>query len=103
MNAFFTELEAELAAGVKAIAVQITAAAHFFKPILAATAAELAQVALQAVLQQAPLVLSGQQKFSAASSTVLTKLGAAGKQAAIADVQVAVQAAYNAIAAAAHP
>lgn len=100
---FMSQLEAELAAGAKALETDIAGAAQFFGPVVTASAADLAQAALTAVLQQAPALISGQQKFSAATSAVVTSLGTAGKAVALADAQVAVQAAYNAISSIAHP
>lgn len=100
---FWTSLESELTAAIKSLGPQITAAANYFKPMVQASAQELAQVALQAVLAQAPAVISGQQKLSNATSQVLTTLGTAGKTVAVADATAAIQAAYNAVSAAAHP
>lgn len=100
---FFSDLEAELAAGVKALGAEIVKVATYFKPVIVASAQELGQIALQAVLTEAPKVLAGSEKLSNATSSVLTTLGAAGKTVAISDAQAAIQAAYNAIASAAHP
>lgn len=100
---FWSNVEAALAVAVKAVGAEIVTVATYFKPIVIAGAEELAEAALQAVLAEAPKVISGAEKLSSATSTVLTTLGAQGKSIAVSDASAAVQAAYNAIAAAAHP
>lgn len=68
---------------------------NFFKPIAVASAKELAQVALTAVVAEVPKVISGQEKFNSAINNVKGTLIASGKTAAEALIQVAVQAAYE--------
>lgn len=67
------------------------------KPVVEATAEELAMASLQAVVAQIPAVASGQEKMSAASSQVVTALGAAGKTAAASLITASVQLAFNQI------
>ena len=100
---FFTDLETALAKEVKVIEADVKAVDQYFGPVLLASAQELAQAALQAVLAQAPLLIAGKEKLSAATSSVLTTLGADGKQVAISDAEAAVQAAYNTVSQVVHP
>lgn len=100
---FWSDLEVELAVGVKSLEAELSKVVTYFKPIVLASAQDLAQVAIQAVLAEAPKVISGTEKLSSATSTVLTTLGAAGKTVGITDAMAAVQAAYNAVSAAVHP
>lgn len=71
----------------------------FFKPIVTATAKELGQVALDAVIKEVPKVISGQEKFNSAVNTVATTLKSSGKTAAQAVIAAAVQAAYEGLSA----
>lgn len=59
--------------------------------------AALGQIAIGAVLKQAPLVLSGSEKFGAAVTSVVQQVEAQGKAVAVSDAQMAVQAAYHAV------
>jgi hypothetical protein len=67
----------------------------FFKPVAVATAKELGQVALNAVVAEVPKVISGQEKFNSAVQNVKGTLLASGKSAALSLIEVAVQAAYE--------
>jgi hypothetical protein len=79
--------------------IDLEAIAKYFKPMVIAGAEEIAQAALQAVLNKAPLVISGQQKFDAAVSEVVSGLGAQGKQVGIDIAMTAVQDSYAKISA----
>jgi len=57
----------------------------------------LAQVAIGAVLDQAPLAISGAEKFGNAVANVLQTVEAQGKTMAINDVHAVVQSAYTAV------
>ena len=68
---------------------------NFFKPLATATAKELAQVALSAVVAEVPKVISGQEKFNSAVNNVANTLKSAGKTAAQSVIAAAVEAAYQ--------
>ena len=68
---------------------------NFFKPLVTATAKELAQVALTAVVAEVPKVVSGQEKFKSAVQNVGNTLKAAGKTAAQSVIEAAVEADYQ--------
>jgi len=55
------------------------------------------QIAIGAVLKQAPLVISGAEKFGSAVASVVQQVEAKGKAIAVADAQMAVQGAYHAV------
>ena len=94
---FWTDLENAFKSEVTKLGPVLTNVGHFFKPLIIASAEEVAQIALQAVLTQAPLVISGQEKFNAATANVVSTLGQAGKTQGIALITAAVQGAYNAV------
>lgn len=94
---FWTDVEAAISAEIKVLEADVTKALPFIKTLAVATATELGQAALQAVVAQAPLVISGAEKLSGAISAVGQNLAATGKAAALSDTEIAVQAAYNAL------
>lgn len=94
---FWTDFQTELTAAVAAAKAEITAVEQYFVPKVEAAASEIASVALTAVLTQAPLVLSGAEKLSAATSSVISTIASNGKTVAIGIAETAVQAAVNAI------
>ncbi len=100
---FFGDIEAAIKAEIPKMEAAIKSLAAFFKPLIVAGAEEVAQAALQSVLQQAPLVISGAEKLNAATANVITTLGSAGKTAATELVTAAVQTAYSAISASLAP
>lgn len=100
---FWTDLEASIAAEAKVLEADIVKAATFLKPLVEAAAADIGKAALQAVLQQAPAVLTGQEKLSAAVSSVKATLASAGKTAATSVIEAGVQEAYDQAALLAHP
>ena len=71
---------------------------QFIKPMAVAGANEVAAAALQAVIQEAPKVISGEEKLASATSTVVAALAAKGKSVGINIAESAVQAAYNLLA-----
>lgn len=100
---FWTDFSSALSKAVVVAKADIEAVAQYFKPMLITSAEELGEIALQAVLAEAPKVISGAEKLSNATSTVLTDLGAAGKKVAISDATTAVQAAYTEVSNSLHP
>lgn len=92
---FFTDIESAIVAEAKVLEADVVKALPFIEAVGKATAQELGTAALQAVLAQAPLVISGSEKLSAAVSSVGQTLAADGKAAALSDTEIAVQAAYN--------
>lgn len=96
---FLSDFETAVIKDAKTIEAELLVIAVDIKPLVIASAEELATIALNAVATQAPLVLSGQEKFSAAVSTVITGLGANGKSIGVSVAEAAVQSAYNTISA----
>jgi hypothetical protein len=72
-------------------------------PMLEATGEEVATVALNAVAAQAPLVLSGQVKLSAATSAVISTLASQGKSITATNAEAAVQSSFNFLSAILNP
>jgi hypothetical protein len=97
------QLEAFLKAEAAKIGPAINAIAKAFKPMIEAGLEEIATAALNSVMVQAPKVLAGEEKFSAAVSDVITSLGTSGKSVGTAIAMTAVQQAYNVISALANP
>jgi len=95
---FFTDLEASIAAEAKVLEADIVKVAQYFKPLVLATSTELGTLALNAVLAQAPAVISGQEKLSAAVTSVSSTLTSAGKTAGLGLIETAVQAAHDYVA-----
>lgn len=92
---FWSDVEAEIASEARRLEAQIIAVLPFVKQVVAADAKSLGAAALQAVIAQAPLLISGQEKMAGALSAVGTSLAASGKAVGLADAQIAIQAAYN--------
>lgn len=65
------------------------------EPVAEAFFPALAQIALGAVLQQAPLILSGAEKFGAATVSVIQQVEAQGQTLATNDAHAVVQAAFD--------
>jgi hypothetical protein len=95
---FFASLSASISAGIKALGAELQKFASFLKPLVIATAEEVGQAALQEVLVQAPLVISGQEKMNAAVANVKTTLASTGKAASLTLIQAAVQEAHDQLA-----
>lgn len=100
---FWTDLEAAIAAELQKIKASVIAAAKDLKPVVVAGAEEVGTAAVQAVMAQAPALLSGQEKLSAAIASVKTTIAATGKSAATSVIEASVQEAYDQAAILAHP
>ena len=96
---FWNDFEHSLQQAVQAAWAEIEHLAVLIKPMVVATAADVAQIALGAVMQQAPLVISGSVKLANATATVISTLATQGKAVAVSQAEAAVQAAYNDLAA----
>lgn len=92
---FWTDFEVFLQNAVTKAEAAVSAAFQYVKPMVVAGAEEVAQLALQEVLKQAPLVLSGAEKLNAATAAVVSTLATQGKRVAINIAETAVQGAYN--------
>lgn len=92
---FWTDFDTELNKAVAVAKTEIAAALQWFKPRVEAGAEEIATVALQAVLAQAPLLISGQVKLSNATSAIVSAVTVSGKTIAVNIAETAVQAAVN--------
>ncbi len=95
---FWTDLENSIISAAKAAEAKIAAAIQFFKPLALATAEELGTIALNAVLAEAPAVISGQEKLGSAINSVKTQLLSQGKTAGLGLIETAVQAAHDYVA-----
>lgn len=100
---FWTTMESAISAALKAAEAEVAAIATKIKPLIEASAEEVGQVALQSVLSQATSVLSGQEKLSAATSSVVSTLATQGKAVLASTAETAVQTAFNMIAASLTP
>ena len=96
---FLTTIEAYIESEAKKAEDEIVKLANEFGPTILQYGEEflasLAQIALGEVLQEAPLVMSGAEKFGVAVTSVVEQVEAQGKQIAIQDAHLVVQAAYN--------
>jgi hypothetical protein len=102
-TSFWSSFSTFLAGEVTKAETEIKSMITYFTPLVEAGAQEVAQTALAAVLQQAPLVLAGTEKLANATSSVISTLASSGKSVAINIAEGAVQAAYNSVAATAAP
>lgn len=93
-----TEFKTKLASFLETVKDEVSDFAHYFLPqvghLVEVALEELAEVAGQAVLAQAPKVLSGQVKFGNAVSQVIDTVKAEGKTVAEQTAAAAVQLAY---------
>lgn len=96
---FWTDFETAIKAEASKVLAQVEALAVKLKPLAIATAEDVATIALGAVMQQAPLVISGTEKLAAATASVINTLATQGKSVAVANAQAAVQVTYNALSA----
>ena len=96
---FWTDLESAISAEAKALEAKLAQAYQYFKPLVQATAQELGSLALNAVLTEAPAVISGQEKLGNAINNVKSQLLAQGKTAGLGLIETAVQAAHDYMAA----
>ena len=95
---WYVQLEGFLEAEAQKAKAEITKLYSEIEPVVIEYGedflASLAQIAMGAVLQQIPLLISGGEKFGAAVTETYQTLVAQGKPLAIQDAQLAVQAAY---------
>lgn len=95
---FLQNLETQIETAAKALWSKIVAVADAIEPIVETavedTIEDLGTIAMNAVITQAPLVISGTEKFGAAVTSVVQTVEAAGKTIPEQNAQVAVQAAY---------
>ena len=95
----WAEVEAEAIAAVNAVEGGIEKLAAEIGPVIVADVEallkELCQLAIGAVLAEAPKVISGSEKFSSAVTNVFQTVEARGKAVAIENVRMAVQSAYQ--------
>lgn len=92
---FWTDFETAVEAEATKVWDKVVTLEHQLVPLVVAKAEEIASAALQAVLAQAPLLLSGQEKMSAAVAFVINLLATQGKAAAANLIEAAIQAVYN--------
>lgn len=94
LNDFVTKAEAYL----KTVEAEFVEVADKFLPaienVFEVALEDLAEIAVGAVLKQAPLVLDGTEKFGNAVASVVQTVEASGKTVAIQTAQTAVQTAY---------
>lgn len=94
----FTSVRAKLSAIVDSLAKQIKAVSASFLPkaeaIVEVGVEDVLNVAAQAVLAEAPRLISGQDKFKNAVDSVLKTVGTSGKTIAVNTAGAAVQLAF---------
>lgn len=100
---FFSDISLAISAGIKALGADLSKFATAIKPVVVADAEAVGAAALAAVVQQAPLVLSGKEKLNAAITSVQGTLTAAGKTASLTVISAAVQEAHDLLSQAVHP
>lgn len=103
----WAEVEADAKAAVLAVEGGVEKLAAEIGPVIVAeveaTLKELCQIAIGAVIAEAPKVISGAEKFGNAVATVVQTAEAQGKSVVVANAQMAVQGAFTAIQAAVNP
>lgn len=92
---FFSSLEAAIKTEFAKIEPTLAAIWKAIKPMVEATAEEIATIALNAVTQNALATLSGAEKLSTAVNNVVTTLATQGKSVTVTNAETAVQSAYN--------
>lgn len=95
---FFSDIRAKLSLVVDSVRDKVVAFAQYFLPkaeaLVEVALEDLLTLATNAVLAEAPKVISGQEKFASAVNTVVSQLKVAGQSAANNTVNAAVQLAY---------
>lgn len=99
---FWNDFDLFLKNALKAVGDGIKNFATLIKPVVQAGAEEIATAALNAVMAEAPKVISGSEKFDSAVSNVVTGLSSRGKAVAVSVAAAAVQTAYNELSALLH-
>jgi hypothetical protein len=92
---FWTDFEASIHTAIINTWAEIEKIGTLIKPMAIATAEDVATIALGAVMQQAPLVLSGSIKLANATASVISTLASQGKSVVASQAEAAVQATYN--------
>lgn len=95
---FWTDLESAVKADVKVIEVDVQTIIKDIKPLVIASAEDVGKAALAAVVTAAPLVISGKEKLSAATSQIVSGLASNGKSVLASVAETAVQVAFNVLA-----
>lgn len=94
----FTTIRAKLSLVIDSLGDQIKAVAASFLPkaeaLVEVSIDQILSIAAQAVLTEAPKVISGQEKFQNAVNSVLKTVGTSGKTIAVNTAGAAVQLAY---------
>jgi hypothetical protein len=100
LSQWFSELESEAKAKLVALGQEAEAIVEQVGPVVVADVEEaldeLGTLALDAVMAEAPKVISGQEKFGNAVANVVQSVEAQGKPVLVQDAQMAVQGAYHA-------
>lgn len=102
---FFSSLSASISRGIAALGDEIKKLAQHFPPpppLVQATAEEVGTAVLKAVVAQAPLLISGQEKMAGAVANVRATLIAEGKTASLTLLEAAAQEAHDQLAATIH-
>jgi len=98
---WFSQLVSFIEAKAQAAEAEVVKVAEEIGPVVVQYTEEflssLAEIAVGAVLKQAPLAISGAEKFGSAVADVVQSVEAQGKSLAIQDAQAATQAAYQSI------
>lgn len=101
LAAWFHDLCLEAKSKLNEIGAEVKTLAEKIEPVVVADFEEalrdLGKIALDAVIAEAPKVISGQEKFGNAVATVVQKTEAAGKPVLMADAQMAVQGSFHAL------
>jgi hypothetical protein len=101
VQSWFSQFVGFVEAEAQAAEAKIVEVADEIGPVVVEYSEEflssLAQIAIGAVLQQAPLVISGAEKFGGAVTTVIQSVETQGKTIALNDAHAITQAAYNAV------
>lgn len=92
---WLTNLEAAIKAEFAKVEPTLAAIWKAIKPMVEATAEEVAQIALKSVTDNALEVLSGAEKLSVGVNAVVTTLASQGKSVTVTNAETAVQSAYN--------
>lgn len=94
---FWTDFEAAVKADIVKIEASLASIAKAIKPVVIASAEEVGQAAIQAVLAEAPKVISGQEKAGNAISSVVATIKLNGKSVLASTAETAVQTAFTLI------
>jgi hypothetical protein len=96
---FLTDMEARLVADAKAVEEKIVEVATELGTAvvqdLEAFVSQFSGIAINAVIAEAPKLISGQEKFGAAVTSVFQQAEAAGLNVAVQDAQMLVQSAFR--------